>query len=416
MRLLWLSHFIPYPPKSGKHLRSYHLLRGVAAQHEVDLFAFIEDPWLEIFYSSRAAGMEQCARELGRICRAVHFQEMDRLRRPGGRWRTALAGLVSADCYTLRTLHSPAARRALANFVAGKSYDLVHFDTIGLVPFRGMFAETPATLGHHNIESHMLLRRASTESHPLKKLYFFQEGSRVQRREAASAAQFAYHITCSDLDRQRLEAIAPRARAVTIPNGVDVEYFRPTSTPAVSPSLIFVGSLNWYPNVDAVQFLLKEIWPLAKVANPSLRLDIVGSAPAPAIVSLAAGLEGVTLHGYVDDVRPYLNAATLYICPIRDGGGTKLKILDAFAMQKCLIAHPIACEGIAATVGRHVMYAESALEFAQWIGYLLAHPQEREEMGRAARALVTEQYSFAQIARRLVSLFETAAAAASGKR
>lgn len=416
MRLLWLSHFIPYPPKSGKHLRSYHLLRGVAAQHEVELFAFIEDPWLEIFYPSRAAGIEECARELGRICRAVHFQEIDRLRRPGGRWRTALAGLVSPECYTLRTLHSPTARRALAKFVAGKSYDLVHFDTIGLVPFREVLGETPATLGYHNIESHMLLRRASTESHLLKKLYFLQEGRRVQRREAASAARFAYHITCSDLDRERLEAIAPQARSVTIPNGVDVEYFQPTLPPAPSPSLIFVGSLNWYPNIDAVQFLLKEIWPLAKAANPGLRLDIVGSAPPPAIVSLAAGLEGVKLHGFVDDVRPFLSAATLYICPIRDGGGTKLKILDAFAMQKCLVAHPIACEGIAVEVGRHVQYAETASEFAQWIGHLLAHPQEREEMGRAARALVVERYSFAQIARRLAAVFETAGAAARGKR
>jgi sugar transferase (PEP-CTERM/EpsH1 system associated) len=413
MRILWLSHFIPYPPKSGKHLRSYHLLRGVAARHEVDLFTFIEDPWLEIFYASRAAGLEDCARELGGICRAVHFQEVDRLRRPGGRWRSALAGLVSRNCYSLRTLHSPAAQRALEKFTAGKAYDLVHFDTIGLAPFREMFAAIPATLGHHNIESHMLLRRASTESHPLKKLYFWQEGQRVQRYEAATAARFAAHITCSDLDRERLAVTAPQARSVTIPNGVDIEYFQPTSVPSAAPSLIFVGSLNWYPNIDAVQFLLKEIWPLAKAAAPELRLDIVGSAPPPGIVSLAAGLEGVRLHGFVDDVRPFLNAATLYICPIRDGGGTKLKILDAFAMAKALVAHPIACEGIDAEPGRHVLYAETAEQFAQRISHLLAHPQERAQMGLAARALVVERYSFTPIAQHLASVFE-AAAAASG--
>jgi polysaccharide biosynthesis protein PslH len=410
MRVIWASHFIPYPPKSGMHLRSYHLLRGVAAKHDVDLIAFVQESWLRIFYASCEEGLRDCATQLGRICRSVRFLPIDNLKRPGGKWRTALEGLVCPSSYTIRCLQSRNALRTFEELASRERFALAHFDTIGLAPFRGLFKDTPATLGHHNIESHMLLRRAGNENHPLKSLYFWQEGRRVQRYESQVAESFGAHITCSDLDGERLRAIAPQANAVTIANGVDIEYFHATRADSAPPSLIFVGSLNWYPNVDAVLFLLREIWPLVKAAVPALRLDIVGSAPPPHIIELAASLQDVKVHGFVDDVRPLMNAASLYVCPIRDGGGTKLKILDAFAMQQCVIAHPIACEGIDAVSGRHVEFADSGAAFAAAITRLLQRPSERADMGRAARQLVVERYSFSEIGRRLCDVFEEVAA------
>jgi glycosyltransferase involved in cell wall biosynthesis len=297
-----------------------------------------------------------------------------------------------------------------SEIAAREAYSLAHFDTIGLAPFRKLFRATPATLGHHNIESHMLLRRADNEQQPLKRMYFWQEGKRVQRYEAAVADSFAAHITCSDLDGERLRAIAPQANAITIANGVDVEYFHATRNESAAPALIFVGSLNWYPNVDAVLFLLREIWPLAKAKVPELRLDIVGSAPPPNIIELAGTLDDVKVHGFVDDVRPLMDAASLYVCPIRDGGGTKLKILDAFAMQQCVVAHPIACEGIDVVPGRHAQFAQTPEAFATAITRLLASPGVRADMGRAARQLIVERYSFAEIGRRLCEVFEAVAA------
>jgi len=136
----------------------------------------------------------------------------------------------------------------------------------------------------------------------------------------------------------------------------------------------------------------------------------VGSAPPAALVGLAANLPDVTVHGFVDDVRPYMDAAALYICPIRDGGGTKLKLLDAFAMRKCVVAHPIACEGIDAVPGRHVVHAESAAQFVRAIVHLLGRPEERSALGVAARQLVVERYSFAQIWHQLAEVFGALAA------
>jgi polysaccharide biosynthesis protein PslH len=405
VRVLWASHIIPYPPKSGVHQRSYHLLKGVAARHEVDLVAFIQEPWLRVFYPSREEALEDCERELRRLCRSVRLISIDGLQRPGGKWRTALEGLILPASYTVRWLQSPGSWRKFGEVARHGSYELAHFDTLGLAPFRRLFAGIPATLGHHNIESHMMQRRAANEANTLKRLYYLQEGMRVRGFEARIAGSFAAHITCSDLDSGRLRAIAPAARVVSIPNGVDVDYFRPAPTDTQRRSIIFVGSLNWYPNVSAVRFLLTQVWPSLKAAVPDLQLDIVGSAPPQSLRDLASAARDVTVHGFVGDVRPLLNAATLYVCPIRDGGGTKLKLLDAFAMQKSVVAHPLACEGIDVIPGRHVEFAESAEAFVERIRTLLQQPGTREQMGRAARQLVLDRYGFAEIGRRLSDLF-----------
>ena len=409
MRVLWASHLIPYPPKSGVHLRSYHLLRGLAARHDVDLLAFIQEPWLDAFYPSRTEGLEECRRELVKLCRSVQFLPIDSLRRFGGKRRTAIEGLICPASYTIRWLQSAQAHAAFAKAAQRASYSLVHFDTIGLAPFRAHFPGTPASLGHHNIESHMLTRRGENERSFIKRMYFLLEGERVRRYESRVAGDFDLHITCSELDCARLRAVAPSVHAVAVPNGVDAEYFRPAHSRSTVPSLIFVGSLNWYPNVDAVLFLLREVWPKAKARHSELQLDIVGSAPPKSVLSVAAELKDVRVHGFVDDVRPLMDAATLYVCPIRDGGGTKLKLLDAFAMEKCVIANPVSCEGINVTPGVNVQLAESPESFAEAIDRLLSDTPLRLAMGQAARRLVVEQYAFSQIGRQLCELFESAA-------
>jgi polysaccharide biosynthesis protein PslH len=235
------------------------------------------------------------------------------------------------------------------------------------------------------------------------------EGERVRRYESRVAGDFELHTTCSELDSARLRAVAPSVRPVTVPNGVDTEYFRPTPTQSTQPSLIFVGSLNWYPNIDAVLFLLREVWPKIKERRPDLQFDIVGSAPPISVLNLAAEFNDVHVHGFVDDIRPLMDAATLYVCPIRDGGGTKLKVLDAFAMEKCVVAHPVACEGIDVNPGVNVQFAESAESFVDAIDRLMSDASAREAMGRAARKLVVERYSFSQIGHQLCDLFESTA-------
>lgn len=405
MQILWLSHVVPYPPKAGVLLRAYYLLKSVAERHSVDLVAFVQRPLLETYYPSLEEGLSDSRRTLERFCRSVTFLPIASVERPFGKARTALAGLLLKDCYMARWLCSDAGTQVLLRLREEHHYDLAHYDVVSLAPYQGVLPDVPATLGYHNIESHMLLRRAEKDRHLLRKLYFWQEGKRLARYERRIADRFAGHITCSELDSRRLRELMPQIDPVCIPNGVDVGYFSPIHGLPKRHSLIFVGTLTWYPNVDAVLFLLREIWPAVKKLVPDATLDIVGAGAPPSVVELAREREGVTLHGFVPDIRPLVDAAAIFVCPIRDGGGTKLKVLDAFSMAKCVVAHPIACEGIDVTDGSDVVLAESGPEFAQRIASLLNEDERRLAIGAAARELVASRYAFDAIGSRLEQYF-----------
>lgn len=406
MRILWVSQVIPYPPKAGVLIRCYYLLRAVAQVHEVDLVAFIQEPFLKTFYPDVETGLAECRKALEPFCRSVTFLPIEPLKRPKGQLRTALESLFLGNGYITRWLQGPKARTAISGLARENRYDLAHFDTIALAPFQKLLGDVPSTLGHHNVESHMLLRRAEVEKNWLKKAYFWQEGRRLRGYETRVARRFAAHITCSELDSDRLREFVPGLNTVCIPNGVDVDYLSPIRGSTRPDSLIFVGTMNWYPNVDAVLFLLREIWPLILARRPKATLDIVGAGTPQSVTDMAASLPGVIVHGYVPDFRPMIDSAAIYICPIRDGGGTKLKILDALSMAKCIVAHPIACEGIDVTPDTNCMFAESAGDFADKVDQLLGDDARRATLGAAARELVVQRYAFDSIGQQLVDVFE----------
>jgi polysaccharide biosynthesis protein PslH len=405
MRLLWVSHLVPYPPKSGVHLRSFNLLKSTALNQDVHLVAFIQPQWISMFFSDAERGIEECREQLLKYCKAVTLLPIESLDRPYGKTRSAIESMLPGYCYSVRWLQGTNAVLTIEAIRQREKFDIAHFDTIGLAPYRTLMPDVPATLGHHNIESHMLIRRAKNERNLAKKVYFLQEGLRLRRYEVRVANQFSAHITCSDLDSERLQRIAPGSHTVTIPNGVDTEYFRTEDVAERPLSVIFVGSFNWYPNADAADFLLRDIWPLVQARIPGVTLDIVGSGPSTALRELAENFGNVKVHGFVDDIRPLLDSAAVYVCPIRDGGGTKLKLLDAFSMQKCVVAHPIACEGIDAVSGVDVLHASTAEEFVNSLDVALRDPKLRRKIGASARRLVVEKYAFDSIGKMLQNVF-----------
>jgi glycosyltransferase involved in cell wall biosynthesis len=406
MNLLWLTHAIPYPPKAGFLSRTYNLLREVGRHHEVDLISFVQEPWIRTHFPSLKEGIEESRRALGSICRRVTFLPIDRMRLRWGKHITALNALLTGKTYTTTWLESASARRAIADEIRRNNYHLVHFDTIGLAPYRDLSPDIPAILTHHNIESHMMMRRADNAVNTAARAYFRLEARRLEAFERLVAPSYAAHITCSDLDTERLRRIVTDAKVVTIPNGVDCEFFSAKHAITRPNSAVFVGTMNWYPNIDAMQFFLREIWPRLRTRVPDATLDIAGSNPPEDLIRLARSLPGVTVHGYLPDVRPLIDSAAVFVCPIRDGGGTKLKILDAFAMEKCVVAHPIACEGIDVTAGRNVVLASTPEEFVSQMCRLFANERERLDIGTAARQLVENSYSFRQFGERLSSTIE----------
>jgi glycosyltransferase involved in cell wall biosynthesis len=409
MNVLWLAHAIPYPPKAGFLLRSYNLLRELGRRQDVDLIAFVQEPWVTTLFPSLEEGLEGSRRALGELCREVTFLPIDSLRHRWGKHWTATRALLSGGSYSASWLVSGRARAAIAGRLHAGEYDLLHCDTVGVAPYRKLAPAVPATLTHHNIESHMMLRRAENADGILARTYFKHEARLLLDFERRVAGSFATHITCSELDAERLRQIVPDANAAVIPNGVDCEFFAPEGRPVRPHSVVFVGTMNWYPNIEAMHFFLREIWPGLKARVPAATMDIAGSNPPESILQLGRSLPDVTVHGYLPDVRPLIDSAAVMVCPIRDGGGTKLKILDAFAMRKCMVAHPIACEGIDVTPGRDVVLASTAEEFIAEIAALLADPSRREALAQAARGLVERRYSYGEIGSRFNATLEEAA-------
>jgi len=416
MRILWMSHVVPYPPKAGLLLRAFYLLKSLSEVHDVDLVAFIQEPLLRTFYKDVSDGLDECRHALQEFCRSVLLLPIDRATRPHGQMRTAIECLVEPGGYFGSWLYAPAARNEIRRHIAAAQYHVGHFDSISVARYRSEAPSIPALLGHHNAESHMLSRRADNEAGIMRRMYFAREARRLAQFERAIAPAFAKHITCSDLDAERLRATMPDAHFSTVPNGVDSNYFRPIGLEQRPNSLIFVGTMSWYPNIQAVMFLLKDMWPVLRGLAPAVTLDIIGAGAPKHLLDLAAGCDGVVMHGYVDDIRPLLDSASIFVCPIRDGGGTKLKILDAFAMAKCVVAHPIACEGINVTPEVNVCYAVSPEEFAETIRNLLDQHAKRRAIGDAARRLAIDEYSFAAIGREFVRIVEKVAEGGTGRR
>jgi len=396
LRILWLSHFVPYPPTGGNLQRSYHLLRQAAGHHRVHLVSLN----MRAVLPTRDL-VDDAVRELSRLCVRV-----DVFPNPWDRsslHRLAIAGLsfFHPQPYDRNWLRSAALRAYLKSLAGTETFDLIHVDTVGLVPYATPFDGVPIVLNHHNVESQLAHRRAEREEHPFRRLYFRRDAGKLQRLERRVCAAVAVNLTVSELDAARLREIAPAARTCVIENGVDVDYFRPGVTgQSDTGGLVFAGTLNWYPNQEAVRYFLREVWPALLQDDPRRHVTFVGRDP-PAELQEAARDRRVLVTGRVEDVRPYLDAAAIYVCPIRDGGGTRLKILDAFAMAKPLVATALAVEGLDVEDGRHYLRAETPGEFVAQIRRLEGDAPLRKRLGQAARDLVVGRYAWDAIGRKL---------------
>ena len=405
MNILWLSHLVPYPPKSGVLQRSYHLLKALAQRHDVHLVAFIQQEPLRSMFRDEQDGLRQARGHLGKFCRSLAFVRIPATQGRYGMERLALRSLFRGP-YTINWLESRDYRSILTDLQQRHSFDIVHVDTISLAPYAGLFPTARTALDHHNVESHMMSRRALMERNPLKRLYYWQEGVKLRRYEQRVCPNFHLNVTCSTLDAQRLATIVRTQRTIVVPNGVDTEYFVPVDTPCERHSLIFAGGLNWYPNRNAMSFFADRVWPRLKAAVPDVTMNLIGKNPPRRFTDLARADPAFRVHGFVDDVRPYIGRAHAYICPILEGGGTKLKVLDALAMGAALVASPEACEGLDVEHEKNVLIANSPQEYVQHLTKIFADDTLRARLGIEARNLAVERYSFAEIGREFASAYE----------
>lgn len=406
--VLWLSHLVPYPPRAGVAQRSYGLLREIAKDSNVTLLAFHQPQLMQIMSRHPERELEESVRHLAQVCSRVAVFDLPSERNRLTRYAVALQSLVRKHPYTINWLEAADYSRALAA-EASRGHDVVHFDTISLAEYRRHFRHLPLVMNHHNVESHLLERRAAKTRSWLARTYLRQEAVRLRRYERDTARDFELHVTCSDLDADRLRSICGDVPIRVVPNGVDLGYFtRAAPVAAPRPAFSFVGTLGWGPNKDAAESLATDVWPAIKAQWPDATLHLVGSRPPAAATARAAEDSRFTVTGFVDDERPYIAAASFFLCPIKDGGGTKLKVLNAMAMGSVVIADPVACEGIAATPGVELMTATTAADYVAAARALLERPDRYAAMAAAARKLIEERYAYSAIGLGLKVGYESA--------
>lgn len=412
MKVLWLSQNLPFPPKTGVLQRNYNLIRECSRFAEVHLVAIVKQDILPDFDEHLAA------RELRAFCASVTPVHLPI---EGSRavflW-TLAKSLFTTRPFTANWTDAPALRQAIRTAAGQGPFDAVFFDAISLAPFREELAQWPTALNHHNIESHLLERRLAYESSGARRFYLRQESRKLRRYEAAVAGAFDTNLVVSALDGERLRGICPGASTHVVANGVDVDYFRRQQPEqAVEPGhLIMVSGMNWFPNRDAVLLMADAVWPVLSTALPHARLTIVGASPPQAVLDLAARDNRVTVTGFVNDVRPYMERAQVYLCPMRDGGGTRLKILDALAMGVPIVATQMALEGIEVAAEQEVLVANEPAEFVDQIVRLVGDPALWRRLSDNGRQFVERHFAWPVIGGHLRAAFEAAAASKAGRR
>jgi glycosyltransferase involved in cell wall biosynthesis len=392
LKILWLSHFVPYPPKGGCFQRSYNLITRVGARCDLHLIAMRHKA--STHPASEISGARHALLD---ACRGVEIVDISQATRGVGRLERAAAGLVSGKPFSVTVYQSQEMRARLAEQLARTRFDVVHFDTIGLAEYRDQVGAIPTLVTHHGAESHMIHRRIQHETNPLRKAFFRFEGAALERYERRMCGTFDVNVVMSDADGRLLSRIAPSARYVAVPNGVDLNYFTPVR-PAREPRIVFAGRLDQYSNRDGLLHFMESAWPLIRAQFPTAVIDIIGHNPFDALTRLAAEDARVKVHGFVPDVRPYFASAMAAICPVRDGGGTRIKVFDALAQGVPLVSTPIGCEGIDVVGEEHVLLATTGEDFARQIGRLFREPALQSRLAANGRRLVEERYSWDALA------------------
>jgi polysaccharide biosynthesis protein PslH len=399
--VLFLSQVVPYPPHGGVLQRGYHLLRQLGRSARVDLLAFVHPNLLPT-----QARQDESYAALQAFCERVEYFSLWAKASALHRVGALAASAVTRDPFSAVAHRSAAFRAAVQARLATGAVDLIHVDTIGLSSFVEGVRGVPLVVTHHNIESMLMERRASVHR-GLARRYLAHETAKLRRYEQLQSPRYDVNIVVSEPDGEALRALAPGARIAVVPNGVDVDYFVPGTAPE-TPSLVYTGGLTMFANLDAVLYFLRDIWPRIVSQQPDARFYAVGRHPPAEVRAFAARDPRVVVTGYLEDIRPTVASAAVYVVPLRVGGGTRLKVLDAMAMGKAMVSTSIGCEGIDVRPGEHLLVADTPEAFAEATVSLLRNPAQRQALGRAARARAETVYAWERVGERLLQAYAQA--------
>lgn len=396
-QLLYISGRECWPTTTGAKLRDYYLMRELSRLFSVTYLGFHEGPE-KVRKSPRVPGLD-----------SVRFVLLPRPAR--NTMGNVLAGFVGPYPLPVMSYTSRAMRNELEELLETQRFDAVHLAAVHyyryLESIEGCRSVPKVLLDWHNIHSELVRRYAEAARNPARRLYALRTAQLLRSLEDKLLARCDAHAVCSERERQSLASRAPGARIEVIPNGVDVEYYSEGSGRGERDdrnAVLFVGSMDYGPNIEGAVLLVREVWPVLRARHPHLRLLLVGSRPAPEVRSLAQ-VPGVTVTGTVEDVRSYYREASAAVVPLRVGGGTRLKIMEAMACGVPVVSTTLGAEGLGVEHGRDLLIADTAAEMAAAVASLVNDAALAGSLAEAGRALVRERYDWPISGARLRSLY-----------
>jgi glycosyltransferase involved in cell wall biosynthesis len=402
MRVAVVDSDLPYPPTSGKRLRSLNLMLPLAKRHRLKC----------ICRGRRGSPEAKAAIEFLRDHGVEPVLYEDRLPRKSGPgfYARLAANLLSSRPYSVTSMLGPGLRAAVATHAVPGRTDLVHFEWLGLVETLPPGTMLPHVVDAHNVETLIWQRYHETEPRRLRRWYVKRQWNKFQRFERRVFAAATRVIAVSDADATLMRTQFGVERVDIVENGVDRAAFEKVEGERDGNTIVFLGSLDWRPNLDAVDLLLGEIFPRVRQQCPAARLRLVGRKPPASLVERVRTCPGVELHADVPDVRPHLAESGVMVVPLRIGGGSRLKILEALACGLPVVSTAVGAEGLRLRAEEDYVRAEGSAGLAEALCDALRNPGPLREMAERARRFVLDEYDWAVQAERLGQVWERAVA------
>lgn len=389
MRAAFVTPYLPWPADTGGKLRSYYLLKGLAERAEVDLYTFAHGPVTD-------------PGPLADLCRSVLVTPLD----AGSRPLRSLLALSKALPRSVRYFQTDRSLRVVQSQLAA-GYDLLVSDEIVVSPYV-TGARNPGVarlINRQKIDYLHYAEMADSRAVSRDKALDWVEARRLRAFEYAEMPRFQSVVVCSgdDAREARLQVGDAHVPIEIIVNGADTDYYQPHRAPDPHPTVLLLGTMHYYPNIDAVLHYVQTMHEALRAAIPDLRVLIVGHRPPPEIEALG-NLPGVTVTGSVPDIRPHLARSWVQLVPLRLGGGTRLKIVESMAAGLPVVSTSVGAQGLAVTDGVEMMLADDPADFVRKTVELLAEADLRAAMALTARRFVEENYSWRSLGARFADL------------
>lgn len=394
MKILLLTPYLPYPPSSGGQVRSYNLIRELYKKHDITLFCYIRDDKERQFIP-----------ELEKYCKKV---KVFKRRKAWSPLNILLAG-ISPYPFLVAIYLSPTFRRAVSRELKEEPYDLIHSETFYVMPNIPK-TKVPILLVEQTIEYlvyQIFVEMLPSFLLPIKPLLLL-DVAKIRWWERFFWNKAKRLAAMSEEDKNVMLKIAPKLKIDVVANGVDINHFAKTRKVKHEPTVLFVGQFKWLPNSDAAKFLAYSIWPLIKKNYKDAKLWIVGRNPSPEILALQQ-LEDIKVDGGVEDIRDAYGRADVLLAPIRNGRGTRYKILEAMATKTPIVGTSLAVEGIDVRDGEEVLIGETPEELANRTVEILKNPQLGKKLAESAYQKVKEKYNWKVISDNLDRVYKEVA-------